>query len=317
MSTAARLSLAAALVVAAAALPNRAPASGPDNAFDSVTRFQSAGGAAPAPGTFQADFQTASAPQTQTAPKLPFGLGSKLRPAMAAGAMFKNGLAQRTYIGTTKERIDSLAAGTAEITDCAARTITDLDLNAKTYSVHSMDQPQTSTAPNNSGAPRPAPTDDGSKFAINMTTRALGPMQIEGVATNGYDINMKVTSTKPTGETSTFNTEVTAYYANFAEPAFNCPGRAVASQSGAGPNAPSMMQSQMILSALGSKGNPRFTFTTSGPSLPAGKFSMWELTTLAGQTGGGGIATEVERGNVHTVGDGDPAFSVPPDFKKI
>jgi len=315
LSPAARLSLAAAFLFAAAALPAGAPAAGPDNAYASVTRFASGGsGPAPAPGTFQADFQTASTPVS--APKMPFGLGKMVGSMQNATAMFKNGLAQRTYVGTTKERIDSVAAGTADITDCTARTITHLDLNAKTYSVTSMDQPQAPSSGGGHSAPGPAPTDDGSKYAIDMTTKALGPMTIEGVATNGYSINMKVTATKPTGETSSFNTEITTYYAGFAEPAFSCPGHLNFTPAG-GPAGPSLMQTQMIMGAMGSKGNPRFTFTNSGPSVPGGRFSMWQMSTFAGQGRGGAFNVVMERGNVSTVSDGDPVFSVPAGFTKV
>ncbi len=121
------------------------------------------------------------------------------------GAMFEHGTAERHYYGTTKFRTDNLALGTGDITDCAARTLTHLDLNAKTYHVTSLDEPQAPPHPgHDNAAPGPAATDDGTKIAIDLTTKALGPLTVEGVATNGYSMNMKMTVTKADGESSTW-----------------------------------------------------------------------------------------------------------------
>jgi hypothetical protein len=77
------------------------------------------------------------------------------------------------------------------------------------------------------------------------------------------------------------------------------------------------MQMMMIMGAMGSKGNPRFTFTNSGPSVPAGRFAMWQTTTIVGQGHGGNFNFVSERGNVSTVSDGDPVFNVPAGFTKV
>ena len=316
--TLARISLAgAAFALAATASWTVAPAAGPGLAYDSVTRFQPGSqGSAPQPGNFQADFQTASTPQNSTV-HAPFGLGKMIAAAQNAGAMFKNGLAERHYVGTTKQRTDNVALGTADITDCVARTLTHLDLSAKTYSVTSLDHPATPSTSNGGGAaPGPMPTDDGTKVAIALTTRSLGPMQIENVATNGYNMNMKVTTTKPTGETATFNSEMTAYYSALAEPNVGCPQPRLATQPG--PGGGSMANYALIMRALtASKANSRFTVSSSGAPLPAGKFAMWETMTMTGADRGGAIQIETERGDVHSIGDSDPIFSVPAGFTKV
>jgi hypothetical protein len=284
-----------------------------------VTRFSSADSQPPpAPGNFSADFAQASTPPPP-APHLPFGLGKMAAAGQAAASMFTHGLAERHYIGTTRERTDNVALNTADITDCSARTITHLDLSAKTYTVTSLDQPQTQGASGGGhGAPGPTATDDGSKLAIQMTTRVLGPMKIEGVPTTGYAMAMKVTTTKPSGETQTFNTNLTAYYAGFPEPHFSCNSIGVAGSSLAGA---SMMQYKLIMSALAAhKGDSRFTVTSSGPSIPSGQLGMWDLMTLAGgaDTGarGGSFSVETERGSVHSISDDDPIFSIPAGFTK-
>ena len=320
MTISARFSLTAALALVATTGFAPAPAAA-GTAYDSVTRFSQADNQPPpAPGSFSADFAQASTPPPP-APHLPFGLGKMAAAGQAAAAMFTHGVAEKHYIGTTKERTDNVALNTADITDCGARTITHLDLAAKTYTVTSLDQPQTQTPSGGGGhsAPGPVATDDGSKMAIQMTTRVLGPMKIEGVPTTGYTMAMKVTTTKPSGETQTFNTNLTAYYSGVPEPRFSCNSIGIGSGSPAGA---SMMQYKLIMSALAAhKGDSRFTVTTSGPSIPGGQLSMWDLMTLAGgaDTGarGGSFSVETERGSLHSIGDNDPIFSVPAGFTKI
>jgi hypothetical protein len=319
LTISARFSLitAFALVATAGFAPATAAAG---TAYDSVTRFSQADNQPPpAPGSFSADFAQASTPPPP-APHLPFGLGKMAAAGQAAASMFTHGLAEKHYIGTTKERTDNVALNTADITDCVARTITHLDLAAKTYTVTSLDQSQ-SQVPTGGGhsAPGPAATDDGSKLAIQMTTRVLGPMKIEGVPTTGYAMAMKVTTTKPNGETQTFNTNLTAYYSGVPEPRFSCTSIGIAGSGGLA--AASMMQYKLIMSALAArKGDSRFTVTTSGPSIPAGQMSMWDLMTLAGGADtagrGGSFSVETERGGLHSIGDNDPIFSIPAGFTK-
>jgi hypothetical protein len=311
----------AALVLVAAALPGRAPAAGTGIAYDSVTKFAQVGsGPAPQPGNFREDFVAASA-TSAPAPKMPFGLGKFAAAAQNMSNMMRTGSAERHYIGSTKERVDNVSMGTADITDCTARTLTHLDLNAKTYTVTSLDQPQSSmkSSGGSHGAPGPAPTDDGTKLAINMQTRALGPMRLDGVPTSGYNMNMKVTMTKPTGETSNFDSSMTAYYTGYAAPSFHC-SSPFGSAMG---QAPGGMQYSMIMRALGAqKGSQRFSMVNSGPPIPSGKLSLWDLMTLtggpqAGSPQGGAFAIETEKGNVRSIDDNDAVFSVPPDFRKI
>jgi hypothetical protein len=316
----ARFLLTAAIALAAMTWFPAAPAAAAGTAYDSVTRFAQAGSQTPQPGTFSADFAQASA-TPPPAPHLPFGLGKMAAAGQAAAAMFTHGVAERHYIGTTKERTDNVGLNTADITDCGARTITHLDLAAKTYTVTSLDQPQTQTSSGGGhSAPGPAATDDGSKLAIAMTTRVLGPMKIEGVPTTGYAMAMKVTTTKPNGETQSFNTDLTAYYAGVPEPHFSCNSIGIA--GGSSPAAASMLQYKLIMSALAArKGDSRFTVTSSGPSIPSGQLSMWNLMTLAGGAGtgaqGGSFSVETERGSLRSIGDNDPIFSVPAGFTKV
>jgi hypothetical protein len=303
-------------------------------AYDSVTKFSigQGDGSAPAPGTFSADFQAASSAEASASntPKMPFGLGKMMAKAQAAIATLKSGTAEKHYIGATKERIDNVAEQTGDITDCTARTITHLDLAKKTYSVESLDHPMPTAAPatSHASAPGPAPTDDGTKIAIDLTTKSLGPMTIDGVATTGYNMNIKMTATKPTGESSTINMLMTAYYSAMPDPSFSCPRPADYYPAGAPQNArgASMAMYGMMMQALSTKGSSRFKITNSGPSIPFGKLAMWTDTQMVAPGAAapnpgapaGGFSIISERGDIKTpLADNDQIFSIPAGFTKV
>ncbi len=325
MQTLLRSTLALTALAALAAVPSGALAAGSGLAYDSVMKFQtSQDGTQAAPGTFGPDFAAASAP----APSHGGGMFGRMMAGMQnMGAMFEHGTAERHYYGTTKFRTDNLALGTGDITDCAARTLTHLDLNAKTYHVTSLDEPQAPPHPgHDNAAPGPAATDDGTKIAIDLTTKALGPLTVEGVATNGYSMNMKMTVTKADGESSTSNQTITAYYSNMAEPEGSCPaahmpmamGGMGAMGGGGMRGGAAMAQMMLAMQAINGHGDSRFKVTTSGPPLPSGKLAMWQMMSMTGGDGSrGGFGIVTERGNVHPVSDGDPAFGVPDGFTKV
>ncbi len=60
-------------------------------------------------------------------------------------------------------------------------------------------------------------------------------------------------------------------------------------------------------------GDKRFSIKQSGPSLPLGRFSLFDAVTLNGKSGPGG-SFENERGNLRSISATDPVFSVPSDF---
>lgn len=316
MSSYARSPLAVAVALAATFSP-LAAAAAPTGAFDSVVIFVQPNSAPPQPGNYQADFQKAASFAPTPIPHMPPQFAKLAQAASNMSLVFGPGVAEKHYVGTTKQRTENVAAGTADITDCRARTLTHLDLKAKTYTVSSLDQPPAQSAPGGgNGQPGPAPTDDGSKLAIAMTTRALGATRLEGVDTNGYDMKMKVTATKPNGATSTFNTEVIEYFSALPEPNLDCVNDRVS--GGNNLMSPTAIQFGLITHALSAaKGDPRFSVTNSGPAAPAGRLSMWELMTMQSPDTRGSVSIETERGNVHAVADSDPAFKVPPDFKKV
>lgn len=313
----------ATVAVSVLASPQEARGAATGLAFDSVQKFAMSGesGTPAEPGSFAADFASASTTTAKPNGKRGFlGVGAMIAAASGAMAMVKTGTAERHYIAGAKSRVDTIATGEARIVDCTARTLTTLDLNKKTYAVVSLDAPENveTPSPRNRGrnAPEPMGTDDGTKVALAMTTRALGSRPIDGIATTGYDAKMKMTTTRPTGESQTFETTMTSYFSGYAEPRESCPELASRMHDrGDASNAAGMAQFALAMKAMRTpKGDPRFTVSNAGPAMPAGKLALWQHTML-GQ--GGGFAVLIERGNVRSVSENDPIFSVPADFTKV
>src|ERR1700719_3632908 len=95
-----------------------AAAASPGIAYDSVMKLATGSDAASAqPGTFEADFQTASQAVQQQPSRggLLGGLNATIASGMAMANMMKNGMAERHYIAGARERTDNVAAQTATI----------------------------------------------------------------------------------------------------------------------------------------------------------------------------------------------------------
>jgi hypothetical protein len=289
-------------------------------AWDSVVKF-SMDGTTPQPGDFTSDFQTAS--QAATPPPQRGGLFGAINNAVgaatAAMSSLRSGFAQRHFNAGSMHRSDDLAAGTATIVDCQARTISTLDLAKKTYRVTSLDAPlppvQSSGAARS--APGPLPTDDGSKINIKVTSAALGSKTIEGVQTDGYASTMTTTVTKPTGESQSADMTMTSYLSQYAQPSEGCSSFPVAAAPGAG--MPNMAMYQSMMRAMTTpNGDPRITVSASGPTQPPGRFPMFTAIAPKASNGRGGFAMMVENGDVRQVSDADKSiFGVPADFTKI
>ena len=302
-----------------------ASAASPGIAYDSVMKFATGSDAASSqPGTFEADFQTASQPVQQPSGGGGFlaGMNAKIGQAMAMANIMKTGLAQRHYIAGSKERVDNVAAQTATILDCQARTLATLDLKAKTYTLVSLDAPQRPAGTGRSApsGPQTMPTDDGTKVSMTITNQALGQRQIGPDRADGYRSDMQMTVTKADGESSTSQMNMTEYLIKFPHYAVACGG---APSSVPVPMAALMSQYTLAQRAMGLNSD-RFKITTSGPAFPSGGFSLFTLFTGAGAGGasgnarGGqsGFAMILEQGHERAITSDDPAFSIPPDFTK-
>lgn len=319
-----RLSYMFALIAVGALLHSPASAAADSSgglAWDSVTKFmQAPDPSALAPGTFDSDYATASKVQLETTTG--GGLFAAIKQAEAMGSsmqqLMRNGIAERHYVAGSKERTDQVAYQTATIVDCDARTITHLDLRAKTYRVTSMDSSTTSPNmnANPAGAPaqQPRPTDNNTKVAIALANTALGSLAVEGQPTNGFRSDMKLTETNQKGASQTLNAQLVGYYTSRPNPEPACSRMGPAPKGNAMGAAAMMTAATHFKQALASAGTDRrVSLSQSGPPLPAGNLSMYDAVTLTG--GGRGGATFVtERGNLRPIDPNDPVFSVPSDF---
>lgn len=309
-----RYRLTVAALIAASILPTAAPAAAAGLAYDTVTKFGMNGDAASQqPGDFNADFTAAAAVQT---PDQGGGGGffAKINQAMAMGQtmqqMMKSGLAERHYVAGSKDRTDNLNMQTATIVNCAARTITTLDLRRKTYKTVSMDQPSSSSG-GGGGAPGSPMHDDGTRVAVTVANSALGSREVAGQPTSGYRSDMTITETNASGESQTQNGNMVAYYSSYGNPTPTCSRAGVASRQ-TGP--PMMGNFAQLMAALNSAGmDRRFSLKQSGPPLPLGKLAMFSAVTFTGGKGSG-MTFVTERGNVRSISEADPVFAIPADF---
>lgn len=301
--------LIALLVIVSAAVPGGASAPASGWAWDSVTKIlRNADAASLPPGSFDQDYAQAASVQPASDSS-----GQHMQ------ALMQNGFAERHYVAGSKERTDSVSEQTAIIVDCAARTITTLDLRKKTYRVVSMDQQSAPSSGNSNGAPAPRATDDGTRVAITISNTTLGAREVSGQPTNGFSSEMSFRETKPSGESQSYNGDLVGYYTQMAEPAPDCSSRTAESNGPSGPSG-ARAYSEMtagyarFMDALSRAGlDSRFTVKQTGPALPRSDFAMYEAATIGGGPGGG--ATFVtERGNVRSIAASDPIFSIPSDF---
>jgi hypothetical protein len=244
--------------------------------------------------------------------------------AQGAMAMMQSGLAESRFVAGSKERIDSPAQQTATITDCGARTVTHLDLKAKTYYVVSLDQPQTST-PSRGGhaAPGAAPTDDGSKTSMTIVNTALGPKTVFGNSAAGFTSEITMVTTKADGETNTAKIDRKLYASSSRLLVLSCPLP--------GQNGPGMLSSvnryEELQRLIAARKDPRFTVSSSGPALPGtlGYFEALQFgggegatdSSEGGHQGRGKAVVVIERDHIRSIDAADPVFSVPADFTKV
>jgi hypothetical protein len=306
---------AAALVAGVQIAPAGAVSTG--LAYDSVNKFSPGGDPSSfQPGSFQSDFVTASQPAPEQKHGGMFGgIASAVGGVNSMMRMMQTGTAERHYVAGSKERTDSLSSQSATIVDCVARTLTTLDLAKKTYHITSLDA-SPEPASHTKSAPGPMATDDGSKVALTLTNKSLGPKIIESLPTNGYNSNVQMTVTKPNQAPQTMDMNMLAYYSAYAQPAPVCPRPNYLGMTGGPPMAAGFGILQRALHAP--NGDSRFTVNASGPTLPSGKLSLFDVMTMQGQAQGrGGMVMIAERGHVRPVNDNDPVFSVPSGFTKI
>jgi hypothetical protein len=311
-----RICLSAGLAGVAVALAAGAPigpaqAAGSNISYNEVTRFIM-GGQQPAPGSygngsFDGDFQAATA-------KKKGGLFGMISGAMS---MMKNGSASTYYYLNNMERQDSFADNTGEIQIPEKNQTIHLDLTNKTYWIgagSSAPVAPTAPTPPQAGSPQTMPPQQPGtvKVAITVSTTSLGSMNLGGVNATGYKMSFKVVSSNATGSCSngTFSTSMTEYFSQYAEPSIKWPST--------GTTHVAQAQTDPALSSFKGGCKPTVTARANlGPKPPSDRLAVWELLTLnasnsANGQQGGGLATVIERGDIHPLGSGDTGLFGPP-----
>ena len=226
------------------------------------------------------------------------------------------------------ERVDDATMQTATIRKCDIGQVVHVDLAKKTYTVYDPNSEPTAApaAPPASRGPRAAAQTNappGTTVAdISMTTKALGPMRIDGEPTSGYESTASFATTQSTGSCrdGSASIETADYFSSRTRPTVtSCPVR----------RAPLPETASDVAAPPQSTGGcrPTLTFHQSGPAMPAGKLSLYTLVTMSGANGAtpapaassaAGIGFLTERGNLKTLGIADAGlFSIPADFTKM
>ncbi len=287
--------------------------------YDEITRMVFPPATPPAPGTFAVDYQLAAA--ATPAPKAPsFNFGTMLNPAAARAyaeqmqqMAFALHLVRYTFYRGWIRRDDPVAR-TATIEKCDQHQYVKLDLANKTYATITA-QAACSTPMQPMGAPMQASRE--APGTVDLTTTAtsknLGPMTIDGVATTGWDRSVDVKMSNATGScrNGDFNMNVTQYVSNVNVPHRFCPlphgmnplEAAGAVQGGCKP-------------AIAGAQSGDFNLDTMGIGVGSGDALVMfsGMSTAAGPKNGAGMF--VERGNVKWLGGADAAslFEIPAAF---
>jgi hypothetical protein len=227
------------------------------------------------------------------------------------------------------ERVDDVSMQTATIRKCDIGQVYRLDLAKKTYSVSDPNSEPTPTV----AAPAPARGARPSSGAVtaqppgtavaefSASTKALGPLRIEGQPTSGYDSTASFATTQATGSCRNGSASITTqeYLSALNRPAVtSCPIRRAPVPESAG---------EAVTPPQPTGGcRPTLVFHHSGPPVPSGKLSLYTLVTMnvaaspapaSTAAGAAGIGFLTERGNLKSLGTNDAAlFSVPSDYTK-
>ncbi|HUA09749.1 MAG TPA: hypothetical protein VMA98_10785 [Candidatus Acidoferrales bacterium] len=321
-----------ALLLAAAPTPTPTPVA---LQYDEISRVIVAPATPPAPGNFGEDYQLAMSASSQSAQPTPpprRGLGGMIGGMMMPGGpggggmppgamammnLMKTGHLVRYTFYYTKGwiREDDPVAQTATISKCNEHSFITLDLAKKTY-VQTSTQPQGNCfempsmgGPPGRGAPSQSNAQPGTEdLDIDATSQNLGPLTIDGIATNGTNANVTMTTTNATGScrNAQFGMTTVTYVSSIGKPRAYCPlttNQYVATN-------PAQMAAQG-----GCK--PALHGSASGMFTNSQKLEMYLLMNAdSPQMRGRSVGMLTERGHVAWLyrPQADPLFEIPPGF---
>ena len=294
--------------VAAAATPTPAALQ-----YDEINRMIIPPATPPAPGTFQADYQALSAPQDSR-----HGLGAVMNNVMGNPQEMMQRISRGNLVRYTFYkgwiRTDRMIEQQATIEKCEQHQYITLDLNRKTYSIQDTQPP----CPTPSGMPAQAGGGDSSHpqggtadITMSGTSKDLGALSIDGIATVGYDQDMQMKTTNATGSCrdNNFSMTQTKYVSQVRVPRPYCPLPKTMSTGG------------MMARSSGGGCEPRMHVSGTLAGMNDADRLVMYLRMVFGQAdspNGGGMNMVVERGNLKWFSgpDADALFVIPAGYSK-
>lgn len=293
-------------------------------AYDEITRMILPPATPPAPGSFQNDYAAivnASSGQSQANEQARAGGLAGMVGRMMGGnvpggnpmAMMTAGHLMRYTYYRGWMRTDDPVGQTATIEKCDEHRYITLNLAKKTYAIaNARPACATPAMPMEGRGRAPAAQEPGTAdLTMTSTAQSLGPMTIDGIATDGSDSSMHASMTNATGSCrdGSFSMSVIQYVSQIRVPRPYCP-------------LPRTM-SAAPMGAMGAGGGCKPTVHASGGGFinPADRLVMYSRIPVgAGGNGGNGAGMNmvIERGNVKWFG-GAPAealFAIPPGFQQ-
>jgi len=274
--------------------------------YDEINRMALAPATAPPPGSFPADYQAVLAAGNNGGGDDIAGMpeaAKKMMQRVKAGALSRYAY----YKGWI--RTDDPLAQTAVIEKCAEHQYINLNLANKTYTIATVQPPCPSSMPsmggNMMGGGQPPEQPGSVDMTMTGTSKSLGPLAIDGIATVGSDNNVSMTMANATGscQNGSFSMSMTKYVSQIRVPRAFCPLPRTMSAGGMAQRNAGCM--------------PRMHFSGTGnPMNDNDRLVMYSLMNVNAERGG--TAMVVERGNVKwfSGAQADALFSIPPDFTK-
>jgi hypothetical protein len=242
------------------------------------------------------------------------GLQNSANQAMGAIRAMQTGTLTRYTFYNNWERTDDVARQTAVIVKCDLHQYIQLDLAHHTYRLTStVPQPQAAPAPagpNASTGPMNS-TPGTMDMTVNGNRQNLGPMTLEGVATQGQSGDVSVTMTNATGscKNGSFSMGLTEYVSNIRVPRPHCPVPHV--------NVPVSAQ-EFASHSLGCTPKIHGNVSLGGAMLAdSDRLVMYRVMSAgAGQSNGRSFKAVTEAGNVQWLGRTDAAalFEIPAGY---
>ena len=301
--------------LAGAAMPTPTPAA---LQYEEVSRFVIGQATPPPPGSFSEDRAAAiAAAQSTPAPAhgLFAGLQNTANQALGAMHALQAGVLTRYTYYNNWERTDDVARQTAVIIKCDLHQYISLDLAHHTYRLTTTvpPQPQTPSVPGGANGPAaPMTSEPGTMdLTVGGNRQNLGPMTIEGIATQGQSGDVSVAMTNATGscKNGNFSLGLTEYISNIHVAHPHCPV-----PHGNVPVSPQEFGTHSIGCTPRVHGNASLggSFMNSSDRLVMYRLMM----AGAGQANGHPFKSVTEAGNVQWLGKADAAtlFEIPAGF---